>query len=147
MVEIFELVEQSNGEEGRKSLRIGVRMTLGNQESLCPLTPPSQSFKALAADAASLKRNLDNLLDRAKSLFEGAVLGEELGLRPDMNAAEIWSRLSATADDDTFMRGFNGLEEGKRREVAEHVLTKCNIFSGRAAFFSERYIERSARIE
>lgn len=147
MGEVFELIEQSEGEAGRKSLRIGLRMTLGNQESLCPLTRPTRSYEALAADVASLKRNVDDLLDRAKSLFKGAALGEELGLCRDMNAAEIWTRLSTTTDDETFMKGFNGLEEDKRREVAEHVLTKCNIFTGRAAFFSERYIEKPARIE
>ena len=64
-----------------------------------------------------------------------------------MNAGEIWSILSAILDEGDFIQAFNALEEGKRKEVAEHVLTHCNVFSGRAAVFSSRYDDKSALME
>lgn len=45
------------------------------------------------------------------------------------------------------MTAFNDLEEVTRRRVADYVLTSCNVFSGRAAFFSERYESESATME
>ena len=56
-----------------------------------------------------------------------------------MAPEEIWSILSGVSDEDLFIKGFNNLDEGKRRDVAEYVLTQCNIFSGKASIFSSRY--------
>lgn len=64
-----------------------------------------------------------------------------------MKAEEIWSILSAILGEVDFIQAFNALEEGTRREVAEHVLTHCNVFSGKAAVFSSRYDEKSALME
>ena len=41
----------------------------------------------------------------------------------------------------------DNLEETKRKEVAEHVLTRCNIFSGRGAVFSARYDSETGYME
>lgn len=40
-----------------------------------------------------------------------------------------------------------GKGEGKKKEVAEHVLSRCNLFSGKAAVFSSRYDENSAQMK
>jgi hypothetical protein len=59
----------------------------------------------------------------------------------------VWSILSSIEDEDQFVRRFNALEEEKRREVAEYVLTKCNIFSGKASAFSSRYSNETGLLE
>jgi hypothetical protein len=64
-----------------------------------------------------------------------------------MKPEEIWTILSAILDEGEFIQSFNALEQGKRKEVAEHVLTRCSVFSGRAAVFSSRYDDNSARME
>ena len=38
-----------------------------------------------------------------------------------------------------------GKGEGKRKELAEHVLSHCNVFAGKAAVFFSRYDENSHR--
>jgi hypothetical protein len=61
-----------------------------------------------------------------------------------MSPDEIWQVLSETADEDRFIDLFNQLEREKRKEVAEYVLTQCNVFTGRGAVFSARYDSETA---
>lgn len=65
-------------------------------------------------------------------------------LNPDLTPAEIWAILSGDPDERSFVRRFNSLEEARRREVAEHVLTRCNVFSGRGSVFSSLYNDESS---
>ena len=87
----------------------------------------------------AIKEGLDSLLAKAKGLFRESPAEEGLDLRSDMEPEEIWSILSVVSDEDLFINSFNNLDEAKRREVAEHILTRCNIFSGKASVFSSRY--------
>ena len=78
--------------------------------------------------------------------FQGS--GDPLGLAtgPHEPADEIWAALSGMSEK-AFVEAFNRLKEVKRREVAEFVLTQCNVFSGNAMIFSARYDETSALME
>lgn len=143
MKEIFGIIRESNGEKEKKILRIGVRVGMGGYETLCPVTGPCGSPQDAQIEVERLKRGLDDLLDQVKRAFQGDSEGPGLGLTAEMNAEQVWGILSEVADDHAFVEGFNGLEETRRREVAEHILTRCNIFSGRASFFSARYDEAS----
>jgi hypothetical protein len=67
--------------------------------------------------------------------------------RSDMGPEEIWEILSNITDEDLFIGSFNRLEETKRNEVAEYVLTQCNIFSGKASVFSSRYNNEKGLME
>ena len=60
---------------------------------------------------------------------------------------EIWTILSAITDNNMFADSFNGLEDGKRREVAAYILENCNIFTGRGAYFSSHYVQEKGLIE
>ena len=55
--------------------------------------------------------------------------------------------LSAVSEEAAFVQGFNDLEERTRKAVAEYVLTRCNIFAGKASLFSSRYDSASGLIE
>ncbi|MDZ7699914.1 MAG: hypothetical protein U5R49_24305 [Deltaproteobacteria bacterium] len=57
----------------------------------------------------------------------------------DTPPQDIWETLTRIEAEDEFMGQFNGLPEGQRMQVAEHVLTQCNIFQGRASLFAQRY--------
>jgi nitroreductase len=61
----------------------------------------------------------------------------------DLPAAKIWAASLSGMEEEAFVEAFNGLEEVKRREVAEYILTQCNVFSGNAMIFSARYDEES----
>ena len=145
MDKIFELITQPGKEEGKKTeVRLGIRVKLSSFETTCFVTQPCQSYRALESDVQGIRQNIEDVLKEARDVFEGSSRKDNLGLRPDMNAGEIWSILSAILDEGDFIQAFNALEEGKRKEVAEHVLTHCNVFSGRAAVFSSRYDDKSA---
>jgi hypothetical protein len=111
------------------------------------VTRPCQSFRALESEVQAIRQNLEDILKEGRKVFENALNRENLGLKPDMTAGEIWTVLSAILDEGDFIQAFNALEAGKRKEVAEHVLTHCNVFSGKAAVFSSHYNGQSALME
>ena len=116
-------------------------------ETTCYVTQPCQSYRALESEVQAIRQNLEDVLKEAKQVFEGSSKKDNLGLRPEMKAGEIWSLLAAILDEGAFIQAFNGLDEGKRKEVAEHVLTHCNVFSGKAAVFSSHYDDKSSLME
>ena len=148
MDKIFELIVQpGEKQERRPEVRIGIRVSLSSFETTCFMTPPCPSYQALESEVKAIRQNLEDVLKEARKAFENAAKRDHLGLRPDMTAGEIWTILSAILDEGDFVQVFNGLEEGKRKEVAEHVLTHCNVFSGKAAVFSSRYNDKSSLME
>jgi len=148
MDKIFELIVQpGEGQETKPEARIGIRVKLSSFETTCFVTQPCPSYHALESEVQAIRQNLEDVLKEARKTFESASKRDRLGLRPEMTAGEIWTILCAIADEKEFVRAFNTLEEGKRKEVAEHVLTHCNVFSGKAAVFSSRYDGQSAFME
>jgi len=148
MERLFELVAHPAKQgEKQKEIFLGVRVKLSSFEAVCPLTASCKSYSALEAEVQGIRQNLEDTLEEARRHFEGSSQAERLGLRPDMKPQEIWRILSAVSEEKEFIQAFNALEEGKRKEVAEHVLTHCNVFSGKAAVFSSRYDEQSALME
>jgi len=87
-----------------------------------------------------LKGDLNNLKKEIRK--EG-----ELEFTPEMSPEQIWSILSQIDEEDLFIKGFNSLDDIKRRELAEYVLSRCNIFSGKGSIFSERYNSESGLLE
>jgi hypothetical protein len=148
MKRIFELINQPGDGQGKKlQARIGIQVKLSSFETTCFVTHPCESYHALESEVQAIRQNLEDVLKEARKSFESATKWSQLGLRPDMAAGEIWTVLSSILDEGGFILAFNDLEEGKRREVAEHVLTHCNVFSGKAAVFSSRYEDKSALLE
>jgi hypothetical protein len=148
MDKIFELIVQPATGEGKKpEACIGVRLKLSSFETTCHVTRPSQSYPALESEVQAIRQNLEDILKEGRTFFEGASKRDNLGLRSDMTAGQIWTVLSAVPDEGDFIQAFNALEAGKRKEVAEHVLTHCNVFSGKAAVFSSHYDDNSALME
>jgi hypothetical protein len=148
MDKIFELIVQPATGEGKKpEARLGIRVRLSSFETTCLVTRPCQSFRALEAEVQTIRQNLEDILKEGRKVFENTLNGDSLGLKPDMTAGEIWAVLSAILDEGDFIKAFNALEAEKRKEVAEHVLTHCNVFSGKAAVFSSRYDDQSTVME
>ncbi len=142
MKEIFEIIREPE-RENERGLRIGIRLKMAGYETLCPMSEPCRSLQDVQVEVDRLKRELDRLLDRTKGVFEGNASDGKLGVTAEMTAGQIWRLLSEVGDDEAFVLGFNGLEETRRREVAEHILARCSVFSGRGAFFSAHYDEAS----
>jgi hypothetical protein len=140
MSDIFRIIELSDDEEdGQKGVRIGIDMRVADQDVACPVTRACRCREDLKAEVAAIQEQLNRALEAGGAVFDRASTQAELQIRPDMPAHEIWAALSATEEDDRLVEQFNTLEENTRRAVAEHVLTQCNVFSGKAALFSARY--------
>jgi hypothetical protein len=148
MDKIFELIVRPATGEGKKpEARIGIRFRLSSFETTCPMTRPCQSYPSLESEVQAIRQNLEDILKEGRSFFEGAAKRDNLGLRPDMTPGEIWAVLSTISEEGDFIHAFNSLEAGKRKELAEHVLTHCNVFAGKAAVFSSHYDDESALME
>lgn len=147
MDELFEMMTIHDQEGSReKGICLGLRLRVSGNETTCPVSRTCETFDSFESEVQDLKAHLNRVLDQGKAFFHASQLQGKLDIRSDMAPDEIWSILSQTEDDGLFVGGFNSLEESKRKEVAEHVLTKCNVFSGKASVFSSRYDDESSFI-
>ncbi len=147
MSQIFKIITQEKGEREEKGICIGIDIQIAGREIPCPISVVCRTVEALSSEAAKIEDDLKRVLEEAKGLMAGPPGGEKGGFSPDMSPEEIWSALVEIRNDDTFIDRFNGLEEEKRREVAEYVLTQCSIFSGRPSLFAARYDASSGLME
>jgi hypothetical protein len=148
MESVFELITRVKLEKGGpEECRLGILVRVGGVETICPVTRPCHSYKAFELEVQSIAKSLEQIMSRAKGIFEKPDAGEMFGIEPHMKAEEVWAILSRIDDHNAFAATFNKLDEEKRREVAEHVLTKCNVFSGKASVFSSRYNDTTLLLE
>ena len=148
MEAIFELITAGTKEKGEgRQCCLGIRVKVAGVETVCPITRARDSYEAFELEVQKVRKGLDQIIGRAKEMFEKPSEEDLASTASRMKAEEVWAILSNIADNDVFVGTFNSLEEAKRREVAEHVLTKCNIFSGKAAVFSARYADNTALME
>ena len=144
----FEIITIEDDEsKNRNGVRLGIQIEIAGQASICPFTETYDSYEALEAEIGRLKKGLEDIRMEARSVLSGSEKQSDLKIDPDMEPEKIWAILSGLKEDDRFMEHFNQMEESTRREVAEHVLTHCNIFSGKAAFFSSRYDVETSTIK
>lgn len=137
---IFGLIKEGNGK-----LRIGI--FLAQKEGLCPISKSCNTLEELGEEIDRIYVQLQDLLKEAESFFKLPSKPFHKELSPDMSAEQVWEVLSNIDSEEDFIKMFNGLNEEKRREVADFVFSKCNIFSGKASIFSLRYNSESALLE
>lgn len=145
MENLFEIINLSEGNEIR--LHLGIRVEIAGHESICPVTKICKSPEELSKAVERLTADLERLSSKALAIFRGEPHTHDQALSPDMPPDMVWQVLSETVDEDRFISLFNQLDEEKRKEVAEYVLTKCNVFTGRGAGFSARYNSETALLE
>ena len=105
------------------------------------------SYEMLQKEISQIKEKLDILLSKSRQLFETKGGEEGPNVNEDMSAKEIWDLLSAIKDPEALSVKFNSMGRQKRLDVADYVLSHCNIFSGPAAIFSMRYNSEEGVIE
>ena len=145
---MFELIIKTGKDDKAKTgVSLGLRVKVAAHETLCPVTRSCEDFRAFELEVQTILDQLEVIKTKAGRFFESSSMQGKLGLRPDMAPPEIWSILSGIKDESRFAQSFNSLDEALRRQVAEHVLTKCNIFSGKAAVFSSQYDDGTGLME
>ena len=147
MIEIFKILEvPAEGERDQKAIALGIDLKVAGKEVLCPISGVCGSYEDFNAEISAIRKDLESLLTKAKGFF-AASLRTDGELSADMSPEKAWSILSQIKEEDHFIRSFNGLDENKRREVADYVLTHCNVFSGKGSAFSARYSNVSGLLE
>ncbi len=106
------------------------------------------SYQMLEKEVAAIKGELDALLEESKRLFggQGEIL-EAQDVDESKSPKEIWDLLSAITAHEVLSATFNGMSHEKRIEVADYVLSHCNVFSGPASMFSMRYNSEEGLLE
>jgi hypothetical protein len=148
MSDILKIIEDENQDErNKKQICIGIDLRIADKEIRCPVSKVCHSYEDLVVELDGIQKSLEHIREEAKTRFQGPSVKEGLEFSPETSPEEIWSILSEIQEEALFIERFNNLEETKRKEVAEHVLTRCNIFSGRGAVFSARYDSETGYME
>jgi len=147
-LEIEKAVDEKNSKVG---VSHNVEVVNGEGSTLrgsVVLVEKCSSYEMLHKEVSRIKENLDVLLEKSRSLFK-AEIGEEKsqGVNEDMSVKEIWDFLSMIKDPEILLVKFNSMSRQKRFEVADYVLSHCNVFSGPASVFSMRYDNEEGVIE
>jgi len=148
MSRLFDLVVREGGDgEKEPSISVGIRLEMGGKEAVCPVSEFCRSAECLQREVERLREDLEGALEKALSTLKGESGAAGPVISSETSPEDLWRSLASIPDESAFMEEFNALEEAKRREVAEYVLTSCNIFSGRPAAFSSRYDAETAFLE
>ena len=148
MAEIFKIIEvHDKKEDDKRGIYIGIDVRIADREVSCPVSNVCYSDKELGIEVERIKENLNQIAETCKGLLGVDLPDKGIRITPGMATEEVWSILSQIAEDDLFVGIFNGLDATRRTEVAEHVLSHCNIFSGKAAVFSARYDNKTGLLE
>ena len=142
MNKIFEIIDHQD-QDTRKGIALGVRLKIGDYEAICPVSKVVPSLAGLNAEIQAIKGELDEISIKAKRILEENASDQIPELHSDMPPEKIWEILSSIKDTDTLIDRFNTLDEDNRREVADYILTRTNIFTGKGSEFASRYDSES----
>jgi hypothetical protein len=147
MEDVLDIVlEEGEGTQKGRVITLGIRICLGDHETFCPISGPIESVDEWDVAVQKILEGIERISHRGKELLEPPKEKVGLDFLGDLNPEELWSRLSQLEEEDQFIQTFNTLEPSRRRDLADYVLTTCNIFSGNAAIFSSRYDDESGSL-
>jgi len=141
-MKIFRLIEiPAEDKEKDPGICIGIDIRIGEQQMTCPVSDPCKDTKALEQIQEMLEGDLSRVIESGKAFLSALDQAQPRSgnFSKDTPPQDIWETLTRIEKEDEFVLQFNGLSEEDRMQVAEHVLTQCNIFQGRASLFVQRY--------
>jgi hypothetical protein len=140
MRDIFKIIKADDQkEEGKKALSIGIDFQIAGREICYPVSKNCHSYEELLVEIEAIQGNLERMIEEAKTNFKGPTPKDGSEFTTETSPEELWTILSGIQDELDFVKRFNSLDDTRRKEVADHVITKCNVFSGRGSIFSARY--------
>jgi hypothetical protein len=143
----LDVVEKKEGESEAVRARLVVRAYPSDSRGYVSLTPDCETMEEFEKALAHLKRNMESILDSAKTTFKQYQAKDETGVTDFHTSAEIWQVLEECTSIEEMRVRFNELSLRKRQEVADYVLTQLNIFKGAASMFSQHYNEHEYLLE
>ena len=143
----LDVVEKEEGESGAIRARLVVRAYPSDSRGYVSLIPDCETMEEFEKALAHLKRNMESILESAKTTFQQYQATDETGVTDFHTSAEIWQVLEECTSIEEMRVRFNELNLRKRQEVADFVLTQLNIFKGAASIFSQHYNEQEYLLE
>jgi hypothetical protein len=143
----LDVVEKEEGESGAIHARLVVRAYPSDSRGYVSLTPDCETMEEFEEALAHLKRNMESIVESAKTTFQQYQARDETGVTDFHTSAEIWQVLEECTSIEEMRVRFNELSLRKRQEVADFVLTQLNIFKGAASIFSQHYNEQEYLLE
>ncbi len=140
---LFNIIDRR--EEG-KGIALGLNIRIGNRDYSIPITTYHMDPEGLKKELKELIREIEDLISEIMTLSEKAQ-GPEAHIDEEQAVDKIWDELSKLRDEERFVEVFNSLSDAKRKEIAEYVFSRCNVFQGMAAVFSSRYNSESSKME
>lgn len=131
----FKLIKEGN--------KVGIGIFLPEVQKSYLITELFSDIGQLQDAVEQISSQLRSIISQAKTKIEE----ERVTIAPTLSVEEIWDILNKIDDEKEFISTFNSLDEDKRREIAEFVFSKCNVFSGKGALFSFRYNRTTALLE
>jgi hypothetical protein len=148
MRDIFKMIMVDNQKDaGKKELSIGIDLQIAERKIRCPVSENCQSYEELLVEIEAIQRNLEGIKEEAKTYFKEPASEDDSEITAETSPEEIWAILSKIQDELDFVERFNSLDDTRRKEVADHVITQCNVFSGRGSVFSARYNNKTGYME
>ena len=144
---LFEIMTEKNEEDSRIGVRIGIRVKIGEHEMIHPVSGICNSTEALDREIGTIEEDIENIRETSRHILEGSSEPAGIELGSDMAPEEVWKILSSVHEEAVFLESFNRMDEAKRKEVADYILTRCNIFTGKGVLFSSRYDHESGLLE
>lgn len=132
---------------GQDKYYVGVEVRIAGHSMKYPFSKGCNEYVQLVEEIESLQRELEEVKEESRAMFSYKDEIGELNFPPGTPPDQIWHKLCAIDEEEGFVAGFNSLTEVQRKEVAEYVLTRCNVFSGKASVFSARYNNKSTFLE
>jgi hypothetical protein len=148
MRDIFKIITvDSKKEASKKELSIGMDLQIAGREVHCPVSENCHSYEELLTEIEAIQGNLERIIEEAKTYFKGRASKDGSLFTSEMSPQEIWTTLSDIQDESDFVKYFNSLDDTRRKEVADHVISQCSVFSGRGSVFSARYNNKTGYME
>lgn len=137
---MFKLIRMDQtGGERKPGLRVDIDITVGGKAVPCPCTETCFDERSFAAGIEALQDALAGLLEEGRRFLSGAAKSGAAGLNPQDPPEKIWAALSKIPGEEDFILAFNSLDDAKRAETSDYILTQCSMFSGKGAVFSKRF--------
>ena len=146
-VVLLDLIQVEEGDPASLRVRLVARSYPSDANGFIFLTPECSTREHFEDAVGELKEKLDTLLQKAREAFRQHESKSEPAPRELHTVEEIWQAMEASTTLEGMQEIFNTLDLEKRREVANFVFSRLNIFKGVASTFSQHFNEEDCILE
>lgn len=126
-----------------KSIKISI--VVEQEGRRFPMTGAHTDPQDLEEEVKYLEKTLRELLYEARAIHARAMRESPAEPLPD-TLEGLWSLMQKAEGLEAMKKIFNTLQEAKRRELADYILSHANVFKGAGALFAQHYEEEMAEL-